>query len=122
MIDREIDPIENNKKSEVLVVSEERFDRLEKHMEQLIQMFAENNKVVLENNKITQELSTRMDGLENKFADEKRLNQQRDAASQQRHKELLKEMRSQNVDIDYLRDQVSKHDMDIHNIKAKLAL
>ncbi|QDI90841.1 hypothetical protein EPH95_06340 [Salicibibacter halophilus] len=103
-------------------MSEERFDRLEKHMEQLIQMVADNNKVVLENNKITQELSTRMDGLENEFADEKRLNQQRDAASQQRHKELLKEMRSQNVDIDYLRDQVSKHDMDIHNIKAKLAL
>ena len=96
-------------------MSEERFDRLEKHMEQLIQMVADNNK-------ITKELSTRMDGFENEFADEKRLNQQRDAASQQRHKELLKEMRNQNVDIDYLRDQVSKHDMDIHNIKAKLAL
>ena len=96
-------------------MSEERFDRLEKHMEQLIQMVAENNKVVLENNKITQELSTRMNGLENEFTEEKKLNQQR-------HKEVLKEMRSQNVDIDYLRDQVSKHDMDIHNIKAKLAL
>ncbi|WP_090396461.1 hypothetical protein [Natribacillus halophilus] len=56
--------------------------------------------------------------LETGFAEEQQLNRQRHEESQQLHKELLKESRSQNIDIDYLRSQVAKHDMEIHRFKA----
>jgi hypothetical protein len=108
-------------------MSEERLNSLDSHVQQLIQMVAENNKMmtenskmVMENNKMvaenmrmTKELSGRMDRMEQAFQEEKQLNELR-------HKEVLKELRSNQVDIDYLRNQVSKHDMEIHKLKATL--
>ncbi|QQK76886.1 hypothetical protein HUG15_15805 [Salicibibacter cibarius] len=98
-------------------MSEERLDRIERHIEQLIQMVAENNKVSKDLLSRTDRMDTRMEGIETEFAEEKRLNRQRHAESQQLHKELLKESRSQNVDIGYLRDKVAEHDMEINRIK-----
>ncbi|QQK80744.1 hypothetical protein HUG20_13135 [Salicibibacter cibi] len=73
--------------------------------------------MVGENNKISKELITRMDGMEIEFAEERQLSRQRHAESKQLHK-VLKESRSQNVDISYLRDKVAEHDMEIHRLKV----
>ncbi|MBB5171878.1 hypothetical protein [Texcoconibacillus texcoconensis] len=111
-------------------MSEDRLNSLESHMQQLLQMMAENNKMavqnqkmtvenqemavenqkmVKENNKIVTDLATRMEHMEHVFQEE-----------QQTNKELLKELRSHQVDIDYLRNQVSKHDMKINKLKTSL--
>lgn len=92
-------------------MSEERFDRLERHMKQLIQMVAENNKTCKEIVIRMDRMDTHMGELTTEFADEKRLNEVR-------HVELIKEARSQHVDIEYLRNQVSKHDMEINKLKV----
>jgi chaperonin cofactor prefoldin len=103
---------------------EESLERIERHMVQLIQMVAENNKTVasleqrfdgLEHRFDGLEhrfdgLEQRFDGLEQRFDDEKELNRLR-------HKELLKEVRNINFEIDYLRNQSAKHDMEIHVLK-----
>ncbi|WP_138420213.1 hypothetical protein [Aquibacillus sediminis] len=85
-------------------MSEEKLDRIEKHMEQLMKMVAENNKMVTENNKVVTSLSERMDQMEKSNA--------------QRHKEIIKELRNHTAEIDYLREQVSKHDMAIHKLET----
>lgn len=117
---------------------EERLDRIEQLMVQLIQMVAENNAIV----KGTAErvdgmeqrfdgleqrfdgleqrfdgleqrcdgLEQRFDGLEQRFDNESKLNQQR-------HHEIMKEIRNTNFEVDYLRNQASKHDMAIHKLE-----
>ncbi|MBB6448716.1 vacuolar-type H+-ATPase subunit I/STV1 [Geomicrobium halophilum] len=112
-------------------MSEERLNKLEGYMEQLIRMVADNNKIVSglqqemkEERKLNQQ---RYD----EFREEKHLNQQRYEVNEQRYEEfkeerqlnqerhevLLTELRKQNVDTEYLRNQVSKHDLEIHRIQ-----
>ncbi|MBM7573364.1 hypothetical protein [Aquibacillus albus] len=92
-------------------MSESRLDRIEAHMEQLIYMVAENNKMILQNNSIVQNISDRMDCLEQAAKQDRQINEAR-------HKELLKEIRNNSYETDYLRNEVSKHGMEIHKLKA----
>lgn len=85
---------------------EEQLTRLENHMTQLISMVAENNKSVMT-------LSERFDGLEQRFDTEKELNKLR-------FEELIKEVRNIKFESDYLRDQVSRHDVEIHKLNQKI--
>ncbi|MBB6450742.1 hypothetical protein HNR44_002732 [Geomicrobium halophilum] len=94
-------------------MSEERLKTLEGYMEQLNQMVEENNKDIVQ--------------LKETFKEERLLNQQRHEEfkeekmlNQQRHEVLLKELRNQNVDVEYLRDQGSKHDMKINRLKTAI--
>jgi len=82
----------------VFRMSEERLERMENHIVQLIQMVAQNNKEVAE--------------LKQKFEAESELNKQR-------HSEVMGHIRNGSADIDYLRNQVSKHDMEIHKLNSK---
>mgnify|MGYP001945294098 CR=1 FL=1 len=96
---------------EVNEMIEERLDRIEAHMQQLITMVAENNKVVMN-------LSERMDSMEQKFDGLEKKFEQEQEISEKRHKELLKETRNNTFEIDYLRNEVSKHDMAIHKLEV----
>lgn len=87
-------------------MSEDRLERIETHMVQLIEMVAENNKV-------TQELSQRFDGLEVDFKAEQELNNKR-------HHEVIKEIRNHHYEIDYLVQKVAQHDMEIHKLKESV--
>ncbi|MBM7571670.1 hypothetical protein [Aquibacillus albus] len=106
-------------------MSEERLDRIEAHMEQLIQMVAksnkmvlENNELVLENNKVVHE-NNRMVHENTKMIKQLTEEAKRDReVNEARHKELLKEIRNSAYDIDYLRNEVSKHDMEIHKLRT----
>ncbi|WP_407272113.1 hypothetical protein [Radiobacillus sp. PE A8.2] len=90
---------------------EERLDRIEAHMLQLIKMVAETNKVM-------NSFSVRMDRLEQRFDRQEQKFEQEQALSAKRHKELLKETRNNSVEIDYVRNEVSKHDMAIHKLET----
>jgi predicted RNase H-like nuclease (RuvC/YqgF family) len=84
-------------------MSEERLERMENHIVQLIQMVAQNNEEV-------SELRQTAQGIELKFEAESKLDKQR-------HLELLGRNAKIDSDIDFLRNKVSQHDMDIHWIK-----
>lgn len=84
-------------------MNEERLERIENHLVQLIQMVAENNHGLVE-------LRQRFDGLEQRFDAERELNRNR-------HQEVMKEIRNQHFENDYLRNQLSKHDVEIHKLK-----
>jgi chromosome segregation ATPase len=58
------------------------------------------------------DIEQRMNGFEQHFAEEKKLN----AA---RHQEILKELRYSNIEIEYLRNQSAKHDMEIYVLKQE---
>ena len=94
-----------------VVLLNDKLNSLEQHILQLINMVAENNKIVKETNNRMDRLEQRMDNQEKKFDIEKQLN----AA---RHVELIKEIRSNSIDIDYLRNEISKHDLEINKIKT----
>lgn len=94
--------------------------RLENHMTQLISMVAENNKttkVLCEKFDGLEQrfdgLELRFDGLEQRFDTEKELNKLR-------FEELIKEIRNMKYESDYLRDQVSRHDVEIHKLNQKI--
>lgn len=98
---------------------EQRLDRLEDMMEQLIRMTAETNAIVKKTEQRMDGIEQRMDGIEQRmddieqhFAEEKKLN----AA---RHQEILKELRYSNIEIEYLRNQSAKHDMEIYVLKQE---
>ena len=86
-------------------MSEERLERMENHIVQLIQMVAQNNKEV-------SELRQTVQGLEHKFEAESELDKQR-------HIELLGRNAKIDSDIDFLRNKVSQQDMELHWIKNK---
>ena len=89
---------------------EERLDRLEQLVVQLVHMVGENNKIVKDLSQRMDRLEQHMDKLEQRFDEESALNQRR-------HQEVIKEVRNLNFEVDYLRNQTSKHDMEIHKIK-----
>lgn len=117
---------------------EERLDRIEGMITQLIQMVGENNKVVKNVEQRMNRIDSRMDGMEDRMeriegrmdgmedrmdrvegrmvrmeqrlSDEQKLNEQR-------HQELMKEIRNSSFEIEYLRNQSAKHDMEIHVLK-----
>lgn len=95
---------------------EQRLDRIEELLTQLIKMTAENNNIVKNVGRMDRldhrmdRLEQRMDGFEQQFVEEKQLNAQR-------HLETLKEIRHFSFEIDYLRNQSAKHDMEIHVLK-----
>jgi archaellum component FlaC len=100
-------------------MSEERLDRIENLLTQLIQMVAQNNKTVhgfadrfdsLEQR--FESLEQRFDNLEQRFEAECELNKQR-------HYELLGYYRNLNADIEYLRNQSAKHDMELHKLLSR---
>ena len=86
-------------------MSEERLERMENHIVQLIQMVTQNNKEV-------SELRQTVQGLEQKFEAESELDKQR-------HIELLGRNAKIDSDIDFLRNKVSQQDMELHWIKNK---
>jgi len=86
-------------------MSEERLERMENHIVQLIQMVAQNNKEV-------SELRQTVQGLEQKIEAESELDKQR-------HIELLGRNAKIDSDIDFLRNKVSQQDMELHWIKNK---
>jgi chromosome segregation ATPase len=117
---------------------EERLDRLEQLVVQLIHMVGENNKIVKDLSQRMDRLEQRMDKLEQRMDKLEqrmdkleqrmdRLEQRMDkleqrfdeesALNQRRHQEVIKEVRNLNFEVDYLRNQTSKHDMEIHKIK-----
>lgn len=106
-------------------MSEERLSRIEAHMEQLIQMVAKSNQMVMENQKLVQENSKMVQennkivqdnsNMIKELADEVRRDREKNEA---RHKELLREIRNNAYDIDYLRNEVSKHDMELHKLRV----
>jgi predicted nucleic acid-binding Zn-ribbon protein len=122
-------------------MSEERLERIENHMVQLIQMVAQNNESM---NRLEQRiekleermvaLEHRMDGLEHRLdALEQRmdaLEQRMDALEQRfdkleqrmdaesalntkRHLEILQQFRHVNADISYLDELVAKHEQEL---------
>jgi chromosome segregation ATPase len=110
---------------------EERLDRLEQLVVQLIHMVGENNKIVKDLSQRMDRLEQRMDKLEQRMDKleqrmdklEQRMDKleqrfdEESALSQRRHQEVIKEVRNLNFEVDYLRNQTSKHDMEIHKIK-----
>jgi len=103
---------------------EERLDRLEQLVVQLIHMVGENNKIVKDLSQRMDRLEQRMDKLEQRMDKleqhmdklEQRFDEE-SALNQRRHQEVIKEVRNLNFEVDYLRNQTSKHDMEIHKIK-----
>ena len=95
-------------------MSEERLDRIEGLISQLIQMVGENNKTVKNLEQRFEGMEQRFDGLEQRFETEKELNRLR-------HAELLKEIRNTNYEIDYLRNEYAKHDMELYVLKQKIS-
>ena len=89
---------------------EKRLDRIENLIIQLIQMVAENNKTVKNVEQRMERMEGRMDRMGQRFTDERELHAQR-------HKEVIKELRYTGAEIDYLRNQTAKHDMEIHVLK-----
>jgi uncharacterized coiled-coil protein SlyX len=118
---------------------EERLNSLEGHMQQLIKMVAENNRMLAETIQVVKGTSKRMDSMESKMESmeskmdsmeikmdnmeskmdnmEKKFDLEKQLNGL-RHEELIKESRNTRVDIDYIRNQSSKHDMEIHKVKA----
>lgn len=117
---------------------EERLDRIEGLITQLIQMGGENNKSVRNIELRMDGVEQRLDGVEQRLDGmgqrldgvEQRLDsvgqrmermEQRFSAEQERnehrHKEVLKELRNTSFEIDYLREQSSKHDMEMHVLR-----
>lgn len=93
-------------------MSEERLDRIENLLTQLIQMVAQNNKTVHGFEDRFDSLEQRLDNLEQRFEAECELNKQR-------HYELLGYYRNLNADIEYLRNQSAKHDMELHKLLSR---
>ena len=115
-------------------MSEERLERIENHMVQLIQMVAQNNESMnrleqriekLEERMVALEhrmdglehrldaLEQRMDALEQRFD---KLEQRMDAESAlntKRHLEILQQFRHVNADISYLDELVAKHEQEL---------
>ncbi len=98
-------------------MSEERFERMEGMLAQLIQMVADTNKTV--NNtegrmdrmeSRMEQVDDRMDRMEQRFEAESELNRLR-------HQELLKESRNLIFEVDHLRNQSAKHDAEIYKLK-----
>ncbi|MHA6482837.1 hypothetical protein ACX1C1_13145 [Paenibacillus sp. strain BS8-2] len=86
--------------------------RIEDIVTQLVQMVAENNKIVKGHDQRFEQLDQRMDGLEQRFETEKELNRLR-------HVELIKEIRNQHKETEYIRNQVALHDLEIYKLKEK---
>ncbi|HZG58163.1 hypothetical protein [Paenibacillus sp.] len=78
---------------------EERLERMEQHIVQLIQM------VALNNQKVT--------GLEQRLEAESDLHRQR-------HDEVLRQYRHINTDMEFLHQKVGKHELEIEKLKSKL--
>lgn len=93
-------------------MSEERLDRIENLLTQLIQMVAQNNKIVHGLEQRMDRMEQRLDNLEQRFEAECELNKQR-------HYELLGYYRNLNADIEYLRNQSAKHDMELHKLLSR---
>lgn len=93
-------------------MSEGSLNRVEEHLTQLIHMVAENNRLVKGLEERFNGLEGRFDRFEEHFEIEKELNRQR-------HVEIIKEIRNIHFEIDYLREQSSKHDMAIHTLSLK---
>ncbi len=68
--------------------------------------------MVAQNNTAVQGLEQRFDGLVQRVASESE-------ANRLRHLEVMGQLRNANADVDYLRNQVSKHDMELHKIREK---
>jgi len=126
---------------------EERLERMENHMVQLIQMVAHNNQSISELKQDVGELKVRMGGLEKRMDSleqrmdsleqrmdglEQRmdgLEQRMDGLEQKfaeeselnrkRHTEVMGRFRNVDADIDYLRNRASKQEMDIHRLKTQ---
>ncbi|MDC3418076.1 hypothetical protein [Aquibacillus salsiterrae] len=99
-------------------MSEERLGRIEAHMEQLIQMVAKSNQIVMENQQLVQEnnkIVQQNTNMVKELTEEVRRDRE---VNEARHKELLKEIRNNAYDIDYLRNVVSKHDMELHKFRV----
>jgi chromosome segregation ATPase len=113
------------------VTIEERLDRLEQLVVQLVHMVGENNKIVKDLSQRMDRLEQRMDRLEQRMDKieqrmdklEQRMDKleqrfdEESALNRLRHQEVIKEVRNLNFEVDYLRNQTSKHDMEIHKIK-----
>ncbi|MBD2848134.1 hypothetical protein IDH44_23295 [Paenibacillus sp. IB182496] len=103
---------------------EERLDRIEGLITQLIQMVAENNTVVEKLEHRMDGMEQRMDGMERRMDGidqgvetmEEKMSAEH-ALGERRHQEIMKEIRFSGHEIDYLRNQTAKHDMDIHVLK-----
>ena len=98
-------------------MSEERLERIEQLIVQLIQMVAENNKIVKSLEKRMDNLEQRMDNLERRMDSQAQRFDTESKLNQQRHHDVMKEIRNLIFEVDYLRDQSSKHDMEIHKLK-----
>ena len=96
---------------------EERLERIENHMVQLIQMVAQSNRITAGLEQSMDRLEQRMDGLEQRMDGLERrmdgLERRFDAESAlntKRHLEIMQQFRHVYADIGYLDEQVHKHD------------
>ncbi|MEQ6390205.1 hypothetical protein RZN22_12895 [Bacillaceae bacterium S4-13-58] len=106
-------------------MSEERLERMEGMIEQLIKLVAESHRKADESVRKADESIEKAD--ESMGIAQESLNLSKETLiflkkmeekNEQRHKEVIKEFRNQSGEIDYLREMVSKHDMEIHKLKA----
>lgn len=98
-------------------MNEERLERIEQHLVQLIQMVGENNQAIKGLERRMDQLEQRMDHLEQRMNQlDKRVDKESEL-NRLRHQELVKEVRYVHFDIEYLRNQTSKHDMEIHKLQ-----
>jgi predicted nucleic acid-binding Zn-ribbon protein len=91
-------------------MSEERLERIESHLVQLIQMAAQNNQAAAGLAQRIDKLEQRMDKLEQRMD---KLEQRMDAETTlnaKRHLEIKQLFRHVNADISYLDEQVAKHE------------
>jgi chromosome segregation ATPase len=103
---------------EVVAMSDEILKSIEGHMSQLIQMVAENNQLMKQVLKRMDRLEERMDNFEQRMDQSEQKFDLETQISSLRHEEVVKEMRSSRIDLDYLRNESSKHDMEINKIKT----
>ena len=85
---------------------EERLERIENHMVQLIQMVAQNNRTVAGLEQRFDGLEQRMDKLEQRMDAESALNTKR-------HLEIMQQFRHVYADISYLDEKVAKHEQQL---------
>jgi predicted nucleic acid-binding Zn-ribbon protein len=112
-------------------MSEASLNSINEHVVQLIKMVAENNRFVKGMEERFDSLEPRFDGLEQRFDGleqrfdglEKRFDhfEQKFETERElnrlRHEELIKEIRNQHFEIEYIRNQVARHDMEIYKLK-----
>lgn len=94
-------------------MSEERLERIENHMVQLIQMVAQNNKTVAGMEQRLDGLEQRFDKMEQRFEKLEHRMDAESALNTKRHLEIMQQFRHVYSDISYLDEQVAKHEQEL---------